>query len=157
MGQDDKAPGNPFGDPASIDDMASMYLSAVKSILASLKEAEKNSDGSASDIMYVLAQAQTRWLTTALRYWTQIATIVTTQGTDAVNAIKPGEGGPSEEAKRLILLDKARATLREISDLSLSEAKMLQRDLMSIEEELRSLVGPEPEGKDPHRFQKYKS
>ena len=132
-----------------------MYLSAVSSVLSSLKEYEENDAGFASDVMYVLAQAQVRWLTSALRYWTQIATIVSTQGSDAMEAIRQDGSDLSPEARRLIVLDKARAALREVSDMSLSEAKLLQRDLMKIEADLRDTLG----GKDrdgPHRYAKRK-
>ncbi len=155
MTNDDTPPHNPFKNPDSIDDMASMYLFAVKSILASLKEQEENFDAHGADIMYVLAQAQARWLTSALRYWTQIANIVGTQGAAAVEVIKPSPDGPSDEARRLILLDKARGTLREISDLSLSEAKLLQRELMEIEAEMRDLLIPD-DLDEPGRFHGYK-
>jgi len=54
-----------------------------------------------------------------------------------------------------LILDKARAALREISDLSISEAKLLQRDLMDVEAELRDVIGDK--GRDgPHRYARTK-
>lgn len=147
----------PFGDPESIDDLAKMYMSAVSTILASLKDYEEKSGARGADVLYVLAQAQTRWLTGALRYWTQIASIVGNQGVNAVEALQPDPNGPSDDAKRLILLDKARAALREISDLSLSEAKLLQRDLMTIEKDLRAAFDADAlKRDDAHRYAKVK-
>lgn len=153
MVQDKQASDNAFSNPASIDDMATMYLSAVKSVLDSLKEYENNTSG--SDVMYLLAQAQARWLTSALRYWQQIATIIGTHGTEALETIKPDPDGASAEAHRVKMLDKARGALREVSELSLREAKLLQRDLMKIEAELRECVGtPDDDLDRPRRFAK---
>ncbi len=146
-----------FVDPKSTEDLASVYLSAVSSVLSSLKDYEENNSGFASDVMYVLAQAQVRWLTSAMRYWTQIATIVSTQGSDAINALQPSGSEMSVEAQRLVVLDKARAALREISDMSLSEAKLLQQDLMKIEADLRDTLGSSASDRDgPHRYAKRK-
>ncbi len=146
-----KEPENTFGDPGTIDDMAAMYLAAVKSVLESLKEYEDN--GSGSDIMYLLAQAQARWLSSALRYWQQIAGIIGERGSEAANAMKPDTDGPSAEARRVMMLDKARAALRDVSDLSLREAKLLQGDLMKIEAELRECMAqPEDELDEARRF-----
>lgn len=157
MADDTKPNGAGLSDPSSVDDMVSMYLSAIKSVLTSLKEYEDKGAASGSDIMYLLAQAQAKWLSSALRYWQQVATIIATQGTDAVDAIKPDQPGAemSDEARRLLLLDKARAALRDISDLSITEAKLLRRDLMEIEAELRTFAGPERDG--PHRYARAKS
>lgn len=134
-----------------------MYLSAVSGVLSSLKEYEENDAGFTSDVMYVLAQAQVRWLTSALRYWTQIATIVSTQGADAMEALKAEGTDLSPEARRLVVLDKARAALRDVSDMSLSEAKLLQRDLMKIEADLRDTLGdPAGDRRGPRRYAKRK-
>lgn len=156
--------GNGFSDPSSVDDMVGMYLSAVKGVLSSLndyetKDGETKGGAVGSDVMYLLAQAQAKWLTSALRYWQQVATIISTQGTDAVDAIKPETNGDgmSDEARRLFILDKARAALREISDLSIAEAKLLQRDLMEVEAELRDVVADDGTDRDgPHRYAKAK-
>ena len=153
MTKEDKGGG--FSDPASIEDMTTMYLTAVKGVLNSLKDYE--SKGGGSEIMYLLAQAQAKWLTSALRYWQQVATIISTQGAEAVEAIKPDANGPSDEARQLMILDRARAALREISDLSMSEAKVLQRELMEIEEELRDVVSGSDSDRDAsHRYAKAK-
>tara|TARA_R110000787_G_scaffold57795_5_gene131861 strand:- start:553 stop:1023 length:471 start_codon:yes stop_codon:yes gene_type:complete len=144
---------NTFGNPESIEVMTEMYLSAVKSVLDSLKEYEK--DSSESDIMFLLAQAQARWLSSALRYWQQIATIIGTRGIETVDAIKPDGAGASAEARRVRMLDKARAALREVSNLSLREAKLLQNDLVKIEADLRECVSSTEEDLDgPRRFAK---
>lgn len=132
-----------------MEDMTAMYLSAVKGVLDSLAEYENNK--SSSDIMYLLAQAQARWLTSALRYWQQIAVIIGTHGVDAVEKIKPTTDGASQDARRVMMLDKARAALREVSDLSLREAKTLQRDLMEIEAELRECMAPTGDDLDAAR------
>ena len=144
---------NSFGSPGSIDVMAEMYLSAVKNVLDSLKEYED--DSAKSDVMYLLAQAQARWLSSALRYWEQIATIISTRGTDAVDAIKTDETEASPEARRVMLMDNARAALREVSELSLREAKLLQNDFVKIEAELRDCMGTSGDDLDgPRRFAK---
>lgn len=157
MGNDGNPLRGPFGDPESMDDLAKMYMAAVETVLSSLKDYEDKSGARGADVLYVLAQAQTRWLTGALRYWTQIASIVGTQGVDAVEALQPDPNGPTDEAKRLIVLDKARAALREISDMSLSEAKLLQRDLMKIDEDLRSAFDVDAMKRDSaHRYARAK-
>lgn len=142
-----------FSNPGSIDAMAEMYLSAVKSVLDSLKEYEDDSSG--SDVMYLLAQAQARWLSSALRYWQQIATIINTRGIEAVDAIKPDENGTSAEARRVRMLDQARAALREVSNMSLREAKLLQNEFAKIEAELRECMSSTDDDlDDPRRFAK---
>lgn len=142
-----------FSNPGSIDAMAEMYLSAVKSVLDSLKDYEDDSSG--SDVMYLLAQAQARWLSSALRYWQQIATIINTRGIDAVDAIKPDENGTSAEARRVRMLDQARAALREVSNMSLREAKLLQNEFAKIEAELRECMSSTDDDlDDPRRFAK---
>ncbi|RBW53752.1 hypothetical protein [Ruegeria sp. A3M17] len=157
MDQDDGSSHNEFGNPGSIDDMVAMYLEALEGVLGSLRDYSEKGARVEPDVMFLLAQAQARWLSSALRYWQQIATIVSTQGTDAIEATIPSADGPSLEARQLIVLDKARAVLREISDLSLSEAKLLQRDLMEIEAELRKSVGPVGDDREgPHRYAKSK-
>lgn len=156
MEQDGQRTRAVFDDPASLDDLAEMYLAAVSGVLASLK-IEGDERGFASDVTYLLAQAQVRWLTSALRYWTQIASIISTQGADAAGAIRPDGRRLSPEARRLIVLDKARAALREISELSLTEARLLQRDLMEIEADLRATLPEGPRDRDaPHRYAKRK-
>ncbi len=158
MDQDSDPSRKTFHDPSSIDDMAAMYLSALKDVLASLKDHETGGRRFQSDVMYLLAQAQARWLTSALRYWQQVAAIIGTQGVDAIEAIVPEPKGQSLEAQQLVLLDKARAILREISELSMSEAKLLQRDLMDIEAELRNVVNSDDDDLDgPRRYAKPKS
>ncbi|WP_370400356.1 hypothetical protein [Sulfitobacter sp. JB4-11] len=157
MKKDKSAPQNDFGDPESTEDLAAIYLSAISNVLSSLRDYEENNAGFASDVMYVLAQAQVRWLTSALRYWTQIATIVSVQGSDAMDALQSDGSEASVEARRLIVLDKARAALREISDMSLSEAKLLQRDLMKIETDLRETLDTKVSDRDaPQRYAKRK-
>ncbi len=139
---------NTFIDPDSIEVMTKMYLSSVKSILDSLEEYE--GDGSAADIMYLLAQAQARWLSSSLRYWQQIAAIVSARG---IESIKPDGTGESAQARRVRMLDKARAALREVSTLSLREAKLLQKDLLKIEAELRAcMVSTDDDLGAPRRF-----
>ena len=146
-----------FVDPKSIEDLTALYVSAVSSVLSSLKAYEENNAGYASDAMFVLAQAQARWLTSAMRYWTQIATIVSVQGADAMEAMKSDGPDISPEAQRLVILDKARGALREISEVSLSEAKLLQRDLMKIEADLRDTLHSSTAERDaPHRYAKRK-
>lgn len=157
MDQDDRPPRSEFSNPGSIDDMVAMYLAALKGVLGSLREYGESGGRVEPEVMYLLAQAQARWLSSALRYWQQIATIVSTQGAGAIEASIPSADGPSLEARQLVVLDKARAVLREISDLSLSEAKLLQRELLEIEAELRKSVQPQDDDRDgPHRYAKSK-
>ena len=142
-----------FSNPESIEVMTEMYLSAVKSVLDSLNEAAD--DGTDSDIMYLLAQAQARWLSSALRYWQQIAAILSARSIQVAAEINNGDGGASADARRVRMLDKARAALREISTLSFREAKLLQNDFVKIEAELRECLGaPEDDLEGPRRFGK---
>ena len=104
--------------------------------------------------MLLLAKAQVTWLTSGLRYWKQIAEIVGKSGLGLVDlATQTNDIDPKDENARtmrqLVLIDKARACLREVGEASLSEAETLRRELHKIEQELRDTQnpGPGPQGK----------
>ena len=103
--------------------------------------------------MMLLAKAQVAWLTSGLRYWKHIAEIVGKSGLGLVDlATKATDADANDENARtmrqLVLIDKARACLREVGEASMSEAEALRRELMKIEAELRETQSPGqgPEG-----------
>ncbi len=145
------------GGMSGVEEMVKLYIGAVRSMIdaipADLGQGEPAS-GSRQEILMLLAKAQVAWLTSGLRYWKHIAEIVGKSGMGLVElASQTPPGDTDDETKRtmqqLVLIDKARACLREVGEVSLSEAEALRRELMKIEEELRASQdpGPGPQGK----------
>lgn len=127
---------------------------AVDALSALRGGGDQRAPGSEGEILLLLARAQAAWLTGGLRYWREIADILARGGEDLADAAlkeaaAPGDGDDEAERarRRMILLDKARASLREIGEVSVSEAEALRARLLEIEGELRETVdgGPETE------------
>ncbi|MGM0584854.1 MAG: hypothetical protein ACQEUZ_09385 [Pseudomonadota bacterium] len=135
------------------------YLDAIRlavDALSALRGAgDQRAPGSEGEILLLLARAQAAWLTGGLRYWREIADILARGGEDLADAAlkdaaAPDDGDDDEAERarrRMVLLDKARASLREIGEVSVSEAEALRARLLEIESELREMVdgGPETE------------
>lgn len=149
-------------DVAGVEELVGLYVNAIRSMIDALPgdlglgEPEM---GSRQEIMLLLAKAQVAWLTSGLRYWKHIAEILGKKGLGLVELAaqaKAADGADKEKSRtvqQLVLIDKARACLREVGEASLSEAETLKRELMKIEEELRATQdrGPGPKGKRQHR------
>ena len=144
------------GEAAGIEDMVNLYMGAVRAMIDALPAGGTSGEpptGSREEIMMLLAKAQVAWLTSGLRYWKHIAEIVGKSGLGLVDlATKATDADANDENARtmrqLVLIDKARACLREVGEASMSEAEALRRELMKIEAELRETQSPGqgPEG-----------
>ena len=152
------------GEAAGIEDMVNLYMGAVRSMIDALPAGGTSGEpptGSREEIMMLLAKAQVAWLTSGLRYWKHIAEIVGKSGLGLVDlATKATDADANDENARtmrqLVLIDKARACLREVGEASMSEAETLRRELMKIEAELRETQSPGqgPEGKRTWRMKR---
>ena len=146
-----------FDDIGGVEELVGLYANAVRTMIDAIPAdlgTDEPSMGSREEIMMLLAKAQVAWLTSGLRYWKQIGEIVGKSGLGLMEvAAKTRETDGDPETKRtmqqLVLVDKARACLREVGEVSLSEAEALRRELQKIEAELRATIdpGPAPEGR----------
>ncbi|MEM9010191.1 MAG: hypothetical protein AAGE18_03120 [Pseudomonadota bacterium] len=149
--------------PGAMDELIALYLTTLRDIIAALPASEERLKaderwGLADErrILFLLAQAQAAWLTSGLRYWRQMAEILATQGIGLGDAARDDAAWEQDRLMRhLLLVDKARAALREVADLSLSEAKALRRKLLEIEGHLRAAEAG-PDGAEPRRYGKVK-
>ena len=146
---------------AGVEELVGLYVNALRSMIdaipADLATGEPGM-GSREEIMMLLAKAQVAWLTSGLRYWKHIAEIVGKSGLgllELATQAKDLQGDPetTRTMQQLVLIDKARACLREVGEVSMSEAEALRRELQKIEAELRATMdpGPGPEGRRGHR------
>lgn len=161
MTEENDGPKGPFGEGASIDQMIERYLSAVQGVLdkmpgpsetpeggpgldgAGLGGAKLN--GKEQEIFQHLARAQMTMMSRGLNLWRQVGETMLNHGTEATNAGPKDMSDPkARDHMRMITLDKARACLREIGDLSRVSAEEFQQELIEIEAALRASQAPDP-------------
>ena len=149
------------GDVSGMEEMVKLYVGAIRSVLDAIPADLGQGDpapGTRQEILMLLAKAQIAWLTSGLRYWKHIAEIVGKSGLGLLdlatqNPPKDADDDTKRAMQQLVLIDKARACLREIGEASMSEAEALRRELTKIEKDLRATQdpGPGPKGKRMHR------
>lgn len=145
------------GDAKGIEDLVTLYIGAIRAMIDAIPTdlvAGGPRMGSRQEILLLLAKAQVAWLTSGLRYWRQIAEIVGRSGLGLIDVASKSSGVSADEEtartmRQLVLIDRARACLREVGEASMSEAETLRRELLKIEQELRATQGPDqgPQGK----------
>ncbi|MEO1000623.1 MAG: hypothetical protein AAFW69_08500 [Pseudomonadota bacterium] len=150
-----------MGKAAGLEELIGLYISTLQGLIATLPASEEGFEeeralwGDEKRIMFLLAKAQAVWLTSGLRYWRQVADIMADRGmslTDVVTASMVE--GKDPVVRNIALLDEARIALREVAELSMSEAKSLRRKLLEIEEKLRESEAAQAE--EGRRFHKVK-
>lgn len=147
---------SPFGDGASIDQMIERYLGVVQGVLDRIPGTADAPDGAANldgaklngkeqEIFLHLARAQMTMMSRGMTLWRQIGESMLSHGTEATNAAPKDMSDPkARDHMRMIALDKARACLREIGDLSRVSAEEFQLELIEIEAALRASQAPDP-------------
>lgn len=149
-------PKGPFGDSASIDQMIERYLSLVQGVLSKMPGTGETSaaapnpngaylNGKEQEIFLHLARAQMTMMSRGMNLWRQVGESMLSHGTEATNAAPKDMTDPkARDHMRMIALDKARACLREIGDLSRISAEEFQHELIEIEAALRASQAPAP-------------
>lgn len=149
-------PKSPFGDSVSVDKMIEQYLGLVQGVLNKMPGAadapegggdmaRANLNGKEQEIFLHLARAQMTMMSRGMNMWRQIGESMLTHGKEATNAAPKDMSDPkARDHMRMIALDKARACLREIGDLSRVNAEEFQHELIEIETALRASQAPEP-------------
>lgn len=140
-----------FGDGASIDQMIERYLGVVQGVLNKMPGSAETPDGKANlngkeqEIFLHLARAQMTMMNRGLNMWRQVGESLLNHGMEATNAAPRDMSDPkARDHMRMIALDKARACLREIGDLSRINAEEFQHELIEIEAALRASQAPDP-------------
>jgi len=148
--------GNGASDGAAIDQMIESYLGVVQGVLDRMPGTADAPDSAASpdgaklngkeqEIFLHLARAQMTMMSRGLNLWRQIGESMLSHGTEATNAAPKDMSDPrARDHMRMIALDKARACLREIGDLSRVNAEEFQQELIEIEAALRASQAPDP-------------
>lgn len=156
MTEENDGPKGPFADGASISQMIERYLDVVQGILDKMpgpSEAPEDSagldeaklSGKEQEIFQHLARAQMTMMSRGLNLWRQVGETMLNHGTEATNAAPKDMSDPkTRDHMRMITLDKARACLREIGDLSRVSAEEFQHELIEIEAALRASQAPAP-------------
>ena len=151
MTEENSGPKSPFGDGASIEQMIESYLGVVRGVLEKMPSAPDAPDGGAKlnrgeqDIFLHLARAQMTMMNRGLSLWRQVGETMLNHGMEATNAAPKDMADPkARDHMRMIALDKARACLREIGDLSRVSAEEFQQELIEIEAALRASQAPAP-------------
>jgi len=142
---------NPFGDGASIDQMIESYLGVVRGVLDKMPrhenapEGEAQLNGEEQDIFLHLARAQMAMMNRGLNLWRQVGETMVNHGMEAAKTAPKDMADPkARDHMRMIALDKARACLHEIGDISRINADEFQQELLEIEAALRASQAPEP-------------
>ena len=151
MTEETGGPKGPFGDGASIDKMIESYLGVVQGVLdkmpkaAAATEGESRLDGKEQEIFLHLAKAQMTMMSRGMNLWREVGETMMAHGREATEAAPKDMNDPkAREHMRMIALDKARACLREIGDISRVNADEFQQELIEIEAALRASQAPEP-------------
>ena len=142
---------SPFGDGASIDRMIEGYLGVVQGVLnrmpnaSDAPEGETTLNGAEQEIFLHLARAQMMMMNRGLTLWRQVGETMLSHGQEATEAAPKHMNDPkARDHMRMIALDKARACLREIGDISRINAEEFQQELIEIEAALRASQAPAP-------------
>lgn len=151
MTEDKAGPKSPFGDGALIDKMIESYLGVIKGVLNKMPNAGDDADGDRKlngkeqEIFLHLAKAQMTMMSRGMNLWRQVGETMVSHGKEATEAApKDMNDERAREHMRMIALDKARACLREIGDISRVNAEEFQQELVEIEAALRASQAPEP-------------
>lgn len=151
MTKEDSGAKDPFGGGASIDGMIESYLGAVQGLLDRMPKSAEGDDsgaklsGKEQEIFLHLARAQMTMMNRGLTLWREVDETMMAHGQEATEAAPKDMNDPkARDHMRMIALDKARACLREIGDISRVNAEEFQQELVEIEAALRASQAPEP-------------
>ena len=151
MTEETGGPKGGFGDGASIDKMIESYLGMVQGVLNKMPNAadapngESKLSGKEQEIFLHLAKAQMTMMNRGMNLWRQVGETMVSHGQEATEAAPKDMNDPkARDHMRMIALDKARACLREIGDISRINAEEFQQELIEIEAALRASQAPEP-------------
>ena len=140
MTEETGQPKSPFGDGASIEKMIESYLGVVQGVLNKMPNANDASDGESmvngkeQEIFLHLAKAQMTMMNRGLNLWREVGETMMAHGQEATEAAPKDMNDPkARDHMRMIALDKARACLREIGDISRINAEEFQQELIEIE------------------------
>lgn len=138
--------GSPFDGGANLDQMIEDYLKIMRQFLAKTPaDADLPEDAQEREIVMHLARAQMMWLNRGLTLWRRIGETMIAHREEA-KAAAPDDltNANARTQKRLIALDKARACLHEVGDMTRISAQEFQQELIKIEAALRASQAPEP-------------
>lgn len=151
MTEETGGPKGGFGDSASIDKMIESYLGMVQGVLNKMPNAADAPDGESKlsskeqEIFLHLAKAQMTMMNRGMNLWRQVGETMVSHGQEATEAAPKDMNDPkARDHMRMIALDKARACLREIGEISQINAEEFQQELIEIEAALRASQAPEP-------------
>ena len=157
MTDQNTGPGGPFDGGASLDQMMEDYLRIMRQFLAKTPadadlQEDIHPDAKEREIVMHLARAQMMWLNRGLTLWRRIGETMIAHGEEA-KAAAPDDltDANARTQKRLIALDKARACLHEVGDMTRISAQEFQQELIEIEAALRASQAPEPYDKPKRR------
>ena len=105
------------------------------------------------NVMALVAQAYFAWMNGGLRYSNRVAGLWnefyrTLAERFAAAASVPGAAG----VELVTLVDEARAQLRQVGELSLQEARLVQEEMDRFAAEMRQLVDDQGPAKERHRY-----
>ena len=131
--------------------MMESYLGVVQGVLAKMPSAGGAAEGESKlnskeqEIFLHLAKAQMTMMSRGMTLWRQVGETMVNHGQEATEAAPKDMNDPkARDHLRMIALDKARACLREIGDISRINAEEFQQELIEIEAALRASQAPEP-------------
>ena len=131
--------------------MIESYLGMVQGVLNKMPNAadapngESKLSGKEQEIFLHLAKAQMTMMNRGMNLWRQVGETMVSHGQEATEAAPKDMNDPkARDHMRMIALDKARACLREIGDISRINAEEFQQELIEIEAALRASQAPEP-------------
>jgi hypothetical protein len=132
----------PFLDPMQRTDSTFQDV-AEAGVGASAKEdmPQGGATDKAADMASVVAQAYLIAMVSGLRYWRRVAETYRTHESAIVRSLMARAAVPSRsDAERRALIDEIRAYLREVGDISVQEARIVQTDLDKLAAEVAKVA-----------------
>lgn len=139
-----------LGTLAGQPDMA-RAASAFAPLIEPLRRGGAGDAGMAKDAADVAGFLGQTWMvaaTSGFRYWRRVAELYGARQAAILQAL--ASGGLSENERRA-MIDELRSYVRELGDVSLQEARVLQRELERLSLGLAESIDPTPSDGEPHR------
>ena len=105
------------------------------------------------DVMALVAQAYFVWMSGGLRYSNRVAGLWNEYSRTLAERFATAASVPDAAGVELVtLVDEARAQLRQVGELTLQEARLLQEEMDRLAAEMRRLVDDQGPGEQRHRY-----
>ena len=112
---------------------------------------DQGDPGSAADFLLPLGSAMMIAANRSVSYWMGLAQIFESHQANLARVVAAETGAPGSE--RLVAADELRALLREVGDLAIREARILQNELNTLDENLaQSFQQPDASGSYHRRW-----